>query len=339
MKVVRRLAFFCVLPLALALTTVYVWYRVSDTGRGWRYEDKLATYCGGLVPYDESAVFTALNTEVGLSQDAEEGYGQDRFRSCRVADLVVSIGLIRADATRQDVGPDMLSTLRRNASDHLPVGLGGGWRGYTDLRTTAVVLPCTNQDASLVVSIDGDESHENAEESRAVGELATAIAREAADRQSCEASFGGRIPELRLAQGQLAPPGTSGTCEGIRIPESQWINWIREGVASDSSPLERCLLGETEARDEVLYSLEASFGPYAQRLRPADHEDDGPEPALTRGSATATASCPGSSVPAVFRIDATVYAAPTKQFLRSALHAFAERSAARHGCTGLELPD
>lgn len=339
MKAVRRVGLFCVLPLVLALTAAYVWYRVSDTGRGWRYEDKLATYCGGLIPYDESAVFTGLNAEVSLSRDKEEGYGEDRFRSCRVADLTVSIGLIRADATRSDVVPDMLSTLDSNESDHLPVGLGGGWRGYTDLRTTAVVLPCTNKDASLVVSIAGEASHGDGTGSHAVAELATAIARRAADRQSCEASFGGRIPRLSLPQGQPVPAGASGTCEGLRIPESQGVNWVQGSVASDSSPLERCLLGESKAREEVLYSLEASFGPYAQRLGPTGHDGHRPEPGLTHTGATATASCPGSTVPAVFRVHATVYAAPTQEFLRSALRTFAERSAARHGCTGLELLD
>lgn len=289
MRVVRRLALYCVLPLVLVLTAAYTWYQMSDTGRRWRYEDKLATYCGGLIPYDEAEVFTGLNTD-SFSRDPVEGYGEDRFRSCRVADLTVSIGLVLADATRSDVVPGMLSTLDREASDHLPVGLGGGWRGYTDGRTTAVVLPCTNKDASLVVNIAGDSSHAN-------------------------------------------------TCEGLQIPESQWVHWVEGSVASDSSPLELCLLGESKERNEILYSMEASFGPFAQRLRSAVHDRHGPEADLTRDSATATASCPGSTVPAVFRIHATSYAAPTEQFPRSALRTFAERSAARHGCTGLDLPD
>ncbi|CAL9590704.1 hypothetical protein LMJ38_32540 [Streptomyces sp. R1] len=339
MRALRRVGLFGALPLVLALTAAYVWYRGSDTGRGWRYQDKLASYCGGLIPYDESAVFTGLNTDVGLSRDAEHGYGEDRFRSCRVADLTVSVGLVRADAVRSDVSPGMLNVLDSGSSEHPPTALGGGWHGYTDLRDTGVVLPCANKDASVVVSVAADASHENGEESRAVAELATAVAREAAGRRSCETTFGGRIPELSLSKGQTAPEAASGTCEGIRIPEAQWVDWIHESEASDSAPLERCLLGETKARDEVLYSLEASFGPYAQRLRSADHDEHWPEPGITHGSAQATASCSDGTVPAVFRIRATVYAAPTEQFLRSALRTFAERSAVRHGCTNLELPD
>ncbi|MCG8964755.1 hypothetical protein [Streptomyces sp. CL12-4] len=342
MKVIRRVGLFGVLPLVLALAAAWTWYRVSDTGRGWRYEDKLATYCGGLIPYEESAVFTGLDTEAGLSRDGEYGYGEDRFRSCRVADLTVSVGLIPADASPSGTRDDMLSMLGGGSPDDLPVALGGGWRGYTDLRNTGVVLPCTGKDASLVVSVAGDASHENAEASRAVGRLATAVAREAAGRESCETTLGGAIPELSLSKGKTALLSASGTCAGIRIPDSapdDWVDWIEETEASDSAPLERCLLGETGGRDEVVYSLNASFGPYAQRLRPeAGDDEDWPQPGMTRDSATATATCPGSTVPAVFRIDATVYAAPTREFLASALRAFAERSAGRHGCTGLRLP-
>ncbi|MFB7089993.1 hypothetical protein [Streptomyces sp. NPDC056296] len=108
----------------------------------------------------------------------------------------MSIGLVRADATRSDVLPDVLSTLDRDASDHLPVELSGGWRGYTNMRTPTVVLPCSNKDASLVVNMVGDSSPGNVDEGRAAGELAAATARKAADRQSSETPFGERIPKL-----------------------------------------------------------------------------------------------------------------------------------------------
>ncbi|AIV33887.1 hypothetical protein ACI3K5_15390 [Streptomyces sp. MPA0124] len=254
----------------------------------------------------------------------------------------MSVGPVRADAVRSDVSPGVLKVLDSGSSDHPPTALGGGRHGYTALRDTGVVPPCANKDASVVVSVAGDASHENGEESRAVAELATAVALEAAGRRSCETAFGGRIPELSLSKGQTAPAAASGTCEGIRIPEAQWVDWLQESEASDGAPLERCLLGETKARDEVLYSLEAQLGPYAQCLRSADHDEHWPEPGITHGSAQATASRPNSSVPAVFRIHrihATVYAAPAEQFLRSALHTFAERLAVRHGFANLELPD
>ncbi|MEU3661917.1 hypothetical protein AB0E77_19510 [Streptomyces sp. NPDC032940] len=129
------------------------------------------------------------------------------------------------------------------------------------------------------------------------------------------AAFGSSLPELPPSKGKTALLSASGTCAGIRLSDSvpddwiDWIDWIEETKASDSAPLEQCLLGETGGRDEVLYSLDAAFGPYAQRLRPEAGGDDPdwPQPGITRDSARATASCPGSTVPAVFSIDATVY--------------------------------
>ncbi|MEV5551773.1 hypothetical protein AB0L35_37550 [Streptomyces sp. NPDC052309] len=338
MKAARWVTLGCVLLVTAAAAAGYGWYRWSETGKGWRYEDKLASYCGGLIPYAESAVFTGLNTEVGLSRDDEYGYGEDRYRSCQVADMTVTVGLIREDAVASDTGPDIFDALDAGPSDRTPVALGGGWRGYTDMRDTAVVLPCAHRDAgreaSLVVSIQGDDSHDNPEEARAMAELATGIARKAARSSSCEAGFGGRIPKVHAPGGMSAPESASGTCAGIRFPESQWIDWIKESKPSGSAPLEGCLLGESKARDEVLYGLEAAFGPYAQRLR----APSGARSGLGHSHALATASCPGSTVRAVFTISASVYAAPTKDFLRSALRAFAERSAERHGCTDLTLP-
>ncbi|MFD7283600.1 hypothetical protein ACFV80_43075 [Streptomyces sp. NPDC059862] len=341
MKRLRRAAVFVVIPVAIVLTAAYSWYRLSDTGKGWRYEDKLATYCDGLIPYEESAVFTSLNTEVGLSGDRREGYGDDSYHVCEVADLTVNIGLIPDAAIGWEYDSGILDMLRMVSSDYPPAPLGGGWHGFTDLRNTAVVLPCDNRPASVAVSITGDESHENPSEARTMGELAAATARNAAERWRCEAEFGSRIPKVSASKAMFGPGQETGTCKGIRIPESQWIDWMQEAEVDESStaPVESCVLGESKARDEALYYLSASYGPYAQRLRSATdepgslNEDSG----VSHGLAWATAACPGEAR-AIFRIYATEYAAPTKSFLLSALRTFAERSAARHGCTDMKLP-
>ncbi|MFG2030374.1 hypothetical protein [Streptomyces sp. NPDC048825] len=342
MKAIRRAALYLVLPLTLILAAGYSWYRLSDTGKGWRYEDKLATYCDGLIPYDESAVFTSLNTEVGLSHDAHRGFGDDSFNSCRVADMTMTIGLIGADAinSRWDRF-EMLDALRSSASDTPPRPLGGGWQGYTDLRNTGVVLPCNNKTASVVVSIAGDESHENAREARKVGELAAATARKASDRWSCKTKFGGRIPSVSGPAVEDSPYSATGTCKGIRITgyESMYIDWLKESKASSTTPLEMCVFGEFGERCERLYNLEAAFGPYAQRLRSATDEPGAmnADAGIGIDMAWATAACPGSAR-AIFSIYATEYADPRKAFLIKTLRAFAEPSAERHGCTDLRLP-
>jgi hypothetical protein len=114
---------------------------------------------------------------------------------------------------------------------------------------------------------------------------------------------------------------------------------MKESTESSTALREGCVLGERKARDEALYYLSASYGPYAQALRSATdkpgslNEDSG----LSGDHAWATAACPGQAR-AAFTIHATVYAAPTNSFLLSALRTFAERSAARHGCTDVKLP-
>ncbi|AVH56167.1 MULTISPECIES: hypothetical protein [Streptomyces] len=341
MKVIRRAALYVVTPLALVLAASYSWYRLSDTGKGWRYEDKLATYCDGLIPYEESAAFTGLNTEVGLSYDTRRGFGDDAFSYCRVADMYVTIGLIADDAVGSDtVADDVFDELDSVTTDTLPAALGGGWYGYTDMSNTGIVLPCDNKPASVVVSIAGDASHDNPSEARAMGELAAATAQKAADRWSCEVEQGGRIPVVAAQAEQGSSYVATGTCRGIPIRENEEIHWIQETKATGTAPLEECVLGETKARSEELYYLEAAFGPYAQRLRSETDEPGTPnvDAAIGPNSARATAACPGAGR-AIFSIYATEYAYPQKKFLLASLRAYAERSAKQHGCTDLKLPD
>ncbi len=58
MPVLRRVGLFGVVPLVVIAVAAFGWYRLSDTGRDWRYRDRLAGFCQGLVPEAESAAFT-----------------------------------------------------------------------------------------------------------------------------------------------------------------------------------------------------------------------------------------------------------------------------------------
>ncbi|WSQ12183.1 hypothetical protein OG604_32935 [Streptomyces sp. NBC_01231] len=338
MKVVRGVALFGALPLVLVLAASYGWYQWSDTGKRWRYEDTLASYCDGLIPYAESSVFTDLNTEVGLSRDLKHEAGDESFDSCTVADMRVTIGLVAEDSANS-VGFNMLDMLHTDSSDYPPVALGGGWQGYTDMRNTAVVLPCENMSASLVVSIASDESHEDAIEARAMGDLAAATTRKAAEQWSCEGTFGGRIPKVSKPAKRTFTDSPAGTCKGVPLRGLQ-IEWVMETTGSSSAPLERCALSDTVNSEVPSYHLDASFGPFAQRLRTASDDLDGMNgnAGIEHNRAWGTASCPGTAVRALFSIEATQYAAPTKSTLLSSLRPFAERSAARRGCTDVELP-
>ncbi|MGW1408416.1 hypothetical protein [Streptomyces sp. NPDC002403] len=336
----RRIALYAVVPLVLVLAAGYGWYRMSDTGKRWRYEERLATYCEGLLPVAESAALTSYSIDPGLPGDRTGGADDDRWDECGVADTRLLVALIPHDAVRnRSLSGDPLSMLRNGESDHLPVAVGGGWRGYTDFRDTGVVLNCTNRPVSLVVAVRADESHENSTETRQIARLATATAERAADRWSCDAPHGTGVPPIPTSADSPTPGNATGTCAGIPVPGDDSVDWHRETTAPGNALLETCALGETKARDEELYWFGAAFGPYAQRLRTAD---DGPgsyhgDAGTDRHSAWASAAC-GTGPRAVFTANDTEYAAPSRGYLRTALRAFAERAAQRHRCTDLKLP-
>ncbi|MFJ7200195.1 MULTISPECIES: hypothetical protein [unclassified Streptomyces] len=334
MKGIRRIALYAVVPLVLVLAAGYGWYRMSDTGKRWKYENRLAAYCEGLLPVAESAALTLYSIDPGLPGDRTGGADDDRWDECGVADTRLLVALIPLDTVRnRNLFGDPLSMLREGESDHLPVALGGGWQGYTDFRDTGVVLNCTNRPASLVVAVRADESHDNSTETRQIARLATATAERAADRWSCDAPTGTGVPPIPVPADSPTPGNATATCAGIPVPGDGSVGWHRETTAPGNELLETCALGETKARNEELYWFGAAFGPYAQRLRTGDdgsgsyHGDAGTD----RHSAWAGPR-------ALFTANDTEYAAPSRGYLRTALRAFAERAARRHGCTDLKLP-
>lgn len=344
MKMLRRIAVFVVLPLAVAVVAGYIWYRTSETGKRWRYEDKLASYCAGLIPVAESAVFTGYSTDPGLPHDGRRGYGDETYYSCGVADLDISIGRVPVDAGTTPADEDsFLARLRPTSQDFVSTPLGGGWYGYTDLNSTGLVLACSDKPFSVVVAVDGDSSHADRRDVRQVAELAVGIGRKAADRWSCSFEDAGPVPPVAAQKQEAFPYAATGTCAGLGIPEGdRYVHWAKEAPASANTPVEECvLLRETWAGHEQLYALTAYFGPYAQARRALGGYPnllDRPS-GLTSHRAWATASCPGAPQ-AVVEISATAYAQRPNavRFLVDTLSAFAERAVKRHGCTDLRLP-
>jgi hypothetical protein len=116
MKVIRRLALHFALPLTVAVAAGYSWYRLSDTGKGWRYEDRLATFCHDLIPYEESALFTDLDIESGLAYDSRHGGANEGYDYCRVADIDLAIARVPDSAT--GVGSeDLFNQLHGGSAD------------------------------------------------------------------------------------------------------------------------------------------------------------------------------------------------------------------------------
>ncbi|MET9552185.1 hypothetical protein [Streptomyces sp. NPDC006645] len=337
---VRRWAPYVALSLALALAAGYGWYRMSDTGKGWRYEESLKTFCEGLIPYEESAGFTGKDGGE-LSLDSRARGPEADYDYCTVAGLDLAIGRLPDSALNSD-SSDVFDRLDEVEGDFPPVPLGGGWRGYTDFANTAAVLTCTNKPGSIVVTADDDDK-DGASRTHGVAELVTATAVRAAADWDCDAKAGGPIPRLPGAVEWGSRIDAKGTCRGIPLRDQEWVEWIKDAPASGSAPLERCVLGELKNGGEPLLNLEASFGPFAQRLR-SDDSDIGTfkrSAGGAEGSYWATARCPGDGPRAVFRIAPAEYVHIDKAadaFAREALVAFAESRAEQHGCTDLRLP-
>ncbi|MFF8845814.1 hypothetical protein ACF08N_24365 [Streptomyces sp. NPDC015127] len=331
MTVIRRLALYAALPLALVAVAGYGWYQLSDTGKRWRYEDALASYCEGLIPPKESAVFTGYDTEKGLPNDWDRG-ADHQF--CKVGRSLLTIARI-PESARDDDGPrGVFDDLRPGERGTLPMTLGGGWRGYTNLASTAAVLECRNQDASVVVSASGSG---DTVAGRTTAELVTATAVRAAEHWDCEAEAGGPIPPVPAEPEEKSRFDAKGTCAGIPMHDMDIVHWLKETPAAETSLLETCVLGETKARAEELFQVRAFFGPFAQAQYP---EYESTRDAGRFGDFFwATAKCPGTSARALFTISTTEYVhEDVEDFARSALTAFAERSAKQHGCTDLQLP-
>ncbi|MFI6350154.1 hypothetical protein [Streptomyces sp. NPDC050560] len=341
---VRRAGLYGVLPLVVLAVAAFGWYRFSDTGRDHRYRARLADFCQGLIPEAESAVLTG-HDEGGLGHDFHDGGpGEPVLDDCEVAGLRLAIGDVADRFTNTGGGAGVMTLLGPAGSDHLPVPLGGGWRGYTDLDSTGVVLPCGNRHSTVVVSATSDGSHTTGQaRARQVARLVTATAVRAAERRHCEAKPGGEVPRVPGPAGEMPPESATGTCRGIPVQpvvDTGEVGWLKETDAGGTAPVERCELGRTVAFSSVAYSFEADYGVYAQRLRsrPDEEGDFGPPAGRERARAWATARCPGHTARALFLVDATEYADPKAGYLTSALRAFAERAAERHGCTGLRLP-
>ncbi|WP_329074071.1 hypothetical protein [Streptomyces niveus] len=337
---VRRWAPYVALSLALALAAGYGWYRMSDTGKGWRYEESLKTFCEGLIPYEESAGFTGKDGELLTRDHRANGYEAD-YDLCTVAGLDLTIGRI-PDSTLNGDSSDVFDRLDEIEGDSPPIPLGGGWRGYTDLVNTAAVLTCDNKPGSVVVTAD-DDNEAGVSRAHGIAELVTATAVRAAADWDCDAKAGGPIPRLPGAVEWGSRIDAKGTCQGIALRDQEWVEWIKDAPASGTSPLERCVLGELKNGGEPLLNLEAAFGPFAQRLR----SDDSDAGTFKRGAGGiegyywATAQCPDDGPRAVFRVVPVAYVHIDKAadtFVREALVAFAESRAKQHGCTDLKLP-
>lgn len=248
----------------------------------------------------------------------------------------------------------------------LPTPLGAGWSGLfsydyhggDDSASASVHLHCSGAMPDLVVSVsrDADNGAYNDPQQRIrLARTATGAARDAAARWKCDAPFGTTIRSVPLpvTEAEYQPVSqTDGTCAGLPSALPKWVATARGTVATASAPYENCVLGDEDGTS--MYGLTANYGLYAQQqlahYRDSHSYQDGDSPgnspagsfAGRTGFLWASARCPGNDERSLYLVDADsshgAAAWADHTFERAALAAFAQRSAARHGCTDLELP-
>lgn len=340
MRGIRRWVWVVALAVVLALLGGYGWYRLSDTGKRWRYQDRLQSYCGGVLPYEEAVALTGLPSDpaTGLPHDVAKGTPEQGWDFCWIKSMDIVITTARIPTDSAD---DLRFHLPELRAEALPTPMGGGWRGVTDGVNTTVVLPCTNRAHAIAATAQLTEEEPDKSVSRRVAELTAATAVNAADRWGCE-SKPGALPEVvDPVSGSSTPQEADGTCAGVPWTRNKRIDTITETPTDRLAPLATCLLDEADTDDG--YRLEASFGPFAQRERNDSLHSDLTEKPAGGGGETgeffwASAACPGDGPRALFQISPQSGTSDDPSFARAALVAFAKRAAERHDCTDLQLP-
>ncbi|MGW7367515.1 hypothetical protein ACWGI8_29875 [Streptomyces sp. NPDC054841] len=220
-----------------------------------------------------------------------------------------------------------------------PVPLGHGWNGFFGAEpgakkwsATAVLLECPAARRSLLVTatveVDGT-TVENPHDRTRAAQVATATARKAAGRWDCGAPLGSRPDTVPLpvnAEEYVPLSAAKGTCAGVPGPSRTGsVGWESTRGAS---PLEQCGVSGPSTTIEPEYELRAYYGVYARDMRVrVEERPTGPEGLVM------TADCPSVAGRAMYVMRSSpVEKNATSPYARSALKAFAARSAKAHGC-------
>ncbi|MEK8168943.1 hypothetical protein NKH77_01185 [Streptomyces sp. M19] len=177
------------LPLVLVLVAGWTWYRVSDTGKRWRYDDRLASYCDGLLPSERTRALTGLRTG-GLVNDLRRGDTKTYYHLCAVGDSYVTVSRVPEGSTTARPGRRAGFPSRRGRARparHVPAR----WRLARIHRRTEHRCLAELRERRIGGRDRAGDGFEDSERPvhrdlvRAHAELVTATAARAADRWGC----------------------------------------------------------------------------------------------------------------------------------------------------------
>lgn len=249
----------------------------------------------------------------------------------------------------------------------LPAPVGHGWSGTFHSRslrpgdrhdgtaTTTLALDCAGNRGGLLVSVETQARETGIDDPAArlaLVRTATATAARADEHWECGARLGSPAPQVGLPTGpdEYEPlTDAEGTCQGVP-PGAE-----RLGIATaweterDRGPHEVCALGTRDGSPR--FRAQAFYGPFAEEARARytrdyDYENvtpaDRPHGRLGRGGYWTSAECADGVEPALYMIELAGTDRRTRpldlEYERTVLRAFAERSAAAHGCAAPVVP-
>jgi hypothetical protein len=321
----------------VALIGGLLWFKENTPG------ERLAEMCGGVLPVDEMLELTGASA-LGFSH-ADDDLEVASWHLTSSSDVTEPEGLSVACRTNMGVvamiqtadgttDPYFIQTTGRD--DMLPLPLGAGWTGFMTASgglAVSVLLDCPDwgprQGGGILVTVraEGDRA--------TVARVATVAATRTSERTGCGGDPGGTITRVagKSAGQEVSTDEAKGTCATLRSHPR-----MRETAAPGTSPLEDCVLGD-ELLLRAFYTPFISetdrYGQYGSFQKPSGDDS---------GRAWGSAHCQGLFGTAVYQLRATetgkrdLISHPLTSQERADLRRFAERSGARHGCTGLVLP-
>ncbi|MEU8953021.1 hypothetical protein AB0C93_01815 [Streptomyces sp. NPDC048518] len=343
------------------------WFFIGGGFAKWRDGPSLADACDGTVAVDQVRALLKTDDVTGKTKHTTLGRSSaDESGPPVMCWLDGPRGFkqrayVKMEWRSKAWGPNIDAGRRDGAYTRLSAPITGGWSGMMthagDQATAAVVLRCRNttgprvgDSLSLFATSWGGRPFKEAAQRVRLARFATQTARAAAREYGCDARFGSRVEriaplEYGLEEYPDAPAlaRAGGTCAGVR---AGWLITRAQGTATAEAPVEDCLLLDDHGR--IRFRLSAYYGTFAddQRLKTRStkslREYSDTSPLRTDFVYRAEATCPGSPRQAVFVIDYRARSdsdddKPQRRYARAALEDFAERSAARHGCTDTKL--
>ncbi|MFH8365490.1 hypothetical protein [Streptomyces sp. NPDC018031] len=359
--------------LAVAAASVagaLVWLSGSD-------DRALDEACAGVLPVAEVRKVLG-DGEVEVVDGGEDGsgaqgsFGDPEGNELSVRCTVTAAGTGRVAVTIRGVprpqrehGVDTLYT-DSLYQDVLPAPVGHGWSGTfrsPSLRpgdddgkaTTTLALDCAKGRGGLLVTVETELTDATVDDPAArpaFVRVATATAAGADGHWGCGARLGDPAPSVGLPVGpdEYEPLlDAEGTCRGVPPGARRLgISTARE-TDRDRGLHEVCALGTRDGSPR--FKAHAFYGPFAEEARARytrdyDYENvtpaDKPAGRLGKSGYWTSADCPGGGEPALYMIELDGKDRQTRpldlEYERTALRAFAERSAKARGCAVPVVP-